>query len=160
MIQVGEPAPSFRAPSSHGQTLESDSFSGKVPVVLFFFPEAGTPGCDREIAAFNERLREFGSQRVQVLGVTRSTPRQLREYAEEHGIRVPLLADEGSRIIRDFGVEREGGVARRVTFIIDLEGNVAHLFDPVEPDGHAEEVLQTLARLRESRPEVMIRAPA
>lgn len=158
MIQTGDDAPEFRAPSSQGQTLESGSFLGKVPMVLFFFPKVGTPGCDREIAAFNERLPDFGARRVQILGVTRGTPREVREYAEENAIRVPLLADEGSRIIRAFGVERERGVARRVTFLVDLDGRVAHVFDPVDPTDHVEEVLGTVDRLKEERPEAMDRS--
>lgn len=158
MIGIGDRAPDFKAPSSQGQTLESDSFLGKLPMVLFFFPKIGTPGCDREIAAFNEHLRDFGGQRVQVLGVTRTSPRELREYADRHELRVPILADGASRIIRAFGVEREGGVARRVTFVVDLNGEVAHVFDPVDPAEHVEDVLETLVRLREERPEAMDRS--
>ena len=157
MVVVGEKAPGFRAHSSQGHTLESASFVGKTPMVLFFFPKAGTRGCDIEIAGFNERLKDFGQNRVQVLGVSRDSPRELREYAEKHGIKVTLLGDQGSQIIRDYGVEKENGTARRVTVIVDRNGDVAHVFDPVTPEGHPEEVLDTIKRLRQDRPETMTR---
>ncbi len=158
MIEVGEKAPDFRAHTSQGHTLSSEDFLGKTPMVLFFFPKAGTAGCDREIAAFNEHLKEFGKNRVQVMGVSRDTPKKMREYAETHGNRFPLLADEGSRIIRDFGVDRENGKANRVTYIIDTQGKVAHVFEKFDPAGHVQEVLETVKRLKEERPEAMNRA--
>lgn len=157
MIQPGERAPSFRAHTSQGHTLASEDFVGKTPLVLFFFPKVGTPGCDREIAAFNERLKDFGTSRVQVLGVTRATPKQLRDYAERHGVKVPLLADEGSRIIRAYGVDRENGTARRVTMIVDVNGDVARVFEEVDPATHVDEVLEAVRRLKQERPEAMSR---
>ncbi|MDP8959847.1 MAG: redoxin domain-containing protein [Actinomycetota bacterium] len=157
MVQVGEQAPSFRAHSSQGHTLQSDVYLGRTPMVLFFFPEIGTPGCDAEISAFNARLKEFGQNRVQLLGITRARAKDLRHYAEEHNLKVPLLADESSKIIRDYGVAAEDGRARRVTVIVDRLGKVAHVFDPVETHNHAEEVLSVIDQLREERPEAMSR---
>jgi peroxiredoxin Q/BCP len=35
----------------------------------------------------------------------------------------------------------------RTTFIVDKSGKIAHIFDDVKPDGHAEEVLGVLKGL-------------
>jgi peroxiredoxin len=39
------------------------------------------------------------------------------------------------------------GFAKRVTFVIDRKGTIAHVFRDVDPSKHAEEVLTVLRRL-------------
>lgn len=40
----------------------------------------------------------------------------------------------------------------RTTFLIDDEGRIASVFEKVQPLGHAEQVLEALAALRNPRP--------
>jgi peroxiredoxin len=35
-----------------GEAVTLSSFQGKSPVVMFFYPKAGTPGCTAEACAF------------------------------------------------------------------------------------------------------------
>jgi peroxiredoxin Q/BCP len=65
-----------------------------------------------------------------------------------------LLSDEDKKICNAFGVIKEKnmygkkvmGIAR-TTFIIGSDGKIAHIFNNVKAEGHAEEVL---AYLKES----------
>ena len=43
-IEVGEAMPDFSLPASDGKTYTLSQFKGKQPVVIAFFPMAGTPG--------------------------------------------------------------------------------------------------------------------
>jgi thioredoxin-dependent peroxiredoxin len=62
-----------------------------------------------------------------------------------------LLSDTDKKICEAFGVIKEKnmygkkvkGIAR-TTFIIDPEGKIAHVFNNVKAEGHAEEVLEYL----------------
>jgi len=62
-----------------------------------------------------------------------------------------LLSDADKKICEAFGVIKEKnmygkkvkGIAR-TTFIIDPQGKVAHVFNNVKAEGHAEEVLEYL----------------
>jgi peroxiredoxin Q/BCP len=56
----------------------------------------------------------------------------------------PLLADTDESIAHAFGVPTRFGFYRRTTFVIDRAGKVRRVFDPVEPQGHAREVLTVL----------------
>ena len=57
-------------------------------------------------------------------------------FAEREAIRYPLLADQGSAIIRAFGVLDENyppgshfhGVARHAIFVVDEKGVISHRF--------------------------------
>ena len=78
---VGSALPPFRAPSSHGQTLELDSFAGKVGLVVFV-PADGELR-DAELDEWDEQLVDFGHLRVQVLGIVHATAKRLRDESDE-----------------------------------------------------------------------------
>jgi peroxiredoxin Q/BCP len=42
-LEVGKKAPAFALPDDEGRTVKLSDFAGK-PLVLFFFPKAGTSG--------------------------------------------------------------------------------------------------------------------
>jgi peroxiredoxin Q/BCP len=62
-----------------------------------------------------------------------------------------LLSDSDKKVCQAFGVIKDKnmygkivkGIAR-TTFIIGPDGKIAHVFNNVKPDGHAEEVLAVL----------------
>jgi peroxiredoxin Q/BCP len=43
-LEVGDPMPDFNLPASDGNTYTLSQFKGQKPVVIAFFPMAGTPG--------------------------------------------------------------------------------------------------------------------
>jgi len=102
-VTIGSPAPDFRAPTSHGQTLDRASFVGKVPVALVF-PAPETPDLAAALAPFDDRMIEFGRRRVQVLAVVPESPRTVRELAERMPLRaLTLLADPDDSIRTAYG---------------------------------------------------------
>jgi peroxiredoxin len=117
-VDIGTPAPDFRAPSSHGQTLDRASFLGKVPVVLVF-PPADTADLGRDLSTFDERLVEFGHRRVQVLAVIDATPRETREIADRIPLHaLTLLADQDGSIRESYAPA--GGQC----FLVDASGDL------------------------------------
>lgn len=74
-----------------------------------------------------------------------------RKFKEKHGLPFTLLADTDHRIAEAYGVWQEKsmygrkymGIAR-TTFVIDGEGVIVKVFEKVNPNGHAEEVLASL----------------
>jgi peroxiredoxin Q/BCP len=42
MLEPGDPAPAFTLPDQHGAEVSLSDFAGR-PVVLYFYPKAGTP---------------------------------------------------------------------------------------------------------------------
>ena len=83
-----------------------------------------------------------------VLGISADTPKAQLKFKEEHDLPYNLLADANKEVAKKFGVLKEKnmygkkvmGIAR-TTFLIAPDGKVAHIFENVKPDGHAEEVL-------------------
>ena len=135
-----ESIPTFRLPASTGHTLESASFKDKVPLVLLFLDRA-VARSDELLAAVNTRLKDFGSERSQILVVMSLTARETRELADERGLAVPILADASGSMARDFSVSDAG---RPVAVVADKTGGLVRRFDPLPDDEDPEEVVEAL----------------
>ncbi len=84
---------------------------------------------------------------VVVLGASVDSVRSHRAFAEKYALNYPLLSDTDGALSAAMGVLNKVGpvkLSARVTFLIDRDGRIARVFDPVSPSGHAEEVLQAL----------------
>ncbi len=83
-----------------------------------------------------------------VLGTSGDTPKAQLKFKEKYGLPYTLLADDKKEVAKKFGVLKEKnmygrkvmGIAR-TTFLIGPDGKIAHIFENVKPEGHAEEVL-------------------
>lgn len=134
----------FSLPSSTGQTLGLDSFKGKVPLVLVFLTDIEAEGDLALLGELDSRLREFGSERSQVLAVARATARQARDLADEHGLSIAVLADASGAMARDYEADDDEGGTRRVAVIADKSGELKRRFDPLPLDGDPTTIVDDL----------------
>ena len=145
LVQPPAPAPTFSARDQEGKARTLAEFRGK-PVVLFFYPKDGTPGCTKEACAFRDAWKRFEERGAVVVGVSRDSVEKHKAFASEHKLPFVLLSDEDGSVCAAFGVAQRLGMATRVTFLLDAEGKVARTFPDVDPAVHAEEVLGALPR--------------
>jgi peroxiredoxin Q/BCP len=83
-----------------------------------------------------------------VLGISPDTPKAQLKFKEKYHLPYTLLADDKKEVAKKFDVLKEKnmygkkviGIVRS-TFLIGGDGKIAHIFSPVTPKGHAEEVL-------------------
>jgi len=83
-----------------------------------------------------------------VLGISPDTPSAQKKFKEKYDLPYTLLADAKKEVAKQFGVLKEKNMCGRIvmgiartTFLIGPDGKLAHIFENVKPDGHAEEVL-------------------
>ena len=88
-----------------------------------------------------------GLRGAEVVGVSNDDVASHKGFCSDEALPFPLLADTDERLAHAFGVPTRLGFYRRTTFVIDGAGVVRRVFDPVEPRGHAREVLSALAEL-------------
>jgi peroxiredoxin Q/BCP len=148
-IKIGAPAPEFELPDQEGQLHSLEDYRDQW-VVLYFYPKDETPGCTTEACEFRDNIFAFRNLNAQILGVSLDDVDSHRKFAENHGLPFPLLADTEGTTADAYGVKtRMMGwtVAKRQTFIVDPQGNIAKHYEKVDPDVHATEVLADLAAL-------------
>jgi thioredoxin-dependent peroxiredoxin len=145
-VKVGTVAPDFTLPSQAGEMVSLKDFSGRKPVVLFFYPKDDSPGCTKEVCAFRDNFEEFSKLDAQVIGISSDSVESHRRFAAKHDLSFPLLSDEGGNIRRLYGVPKTFGlIPGRVTYIIDKEGVVRHVFSSqLSVQRHVQEALAAL----------------
>jgi thioredoxin-dependent peroxiredoxin len=143
LLAVGAEAPDFESVAHDGKAVRLSELRGS-PVVLYFYPKDETPGCTAEAEAFRDDSAELKQLGARVIGVSLDTIESHREFAQNHGLNFPLLADTNGAIAAKYGVSTRSGFAERVTFIIGSDGKVARVFPEVRVGGHSDEVLVSL----------------
>ncbi len=138
---------------SGGEKLLKDFVLGKW-TVLYFYPKDNTPGCTTEAKEFTELLPEFEKLGVQVIGVSRDSPKSHRRFKEKHGLKVKLISDPNAELHKalgawgkkkSYGREYEGVI--RSTFILDPKGEIVWKKINVRAKGHAAKVLEEVKKL-------------
>jgi peroxiredoxin Q/BCP len=144
-VKVGERAPDFALPDANGREVSLAGFRGR-PVVLYFYPKDDTPGCTKEACSFRDQYQDFRDAGAEVIGVSSDSSDSHRRFAERHRLPFTLLADQGGRVRKLYGVPATLGLLPgRVTFVIDAEGVVRHAFNSqLAATRHVEEALDVL----------------
>jgi peroxiredoxin Q/BCP len=140
MLEPGDPAPEVSAPNQHGETVSPD-YEGVT--VLYFYPEDETPGCTVEAQQFGTEAESYADAGVTVYGVSTDDVASHAAFAEAEGIEFDLLADPEEVVCEAFGVPRITGRAKRTTFVV-VDGVVERVYESVDPDGHARDLLLDL----------------
>jgi thioredoxin-dependent peroxiredoxin len=146
MVKVGSVAPGFTLPSQAGEMVSLEDFFGRKPVVLFFYPKDDSPGCTREVCAFRDNFEEFGKLDAEVIGISSDSVESHMSFAVKHELSFTLLSDEAGNIRRLYGVPKTFGLfPGRVTYVIDKEGVVRHVFaSQLSVERHVQEALAAL----------------
>jgi peroxiredoxin Q/BCP len=129
-VKVGDQAPDFSLPSNRGRNVSLADFRGKKAVVLFFYPKDGTPGCTAEACDFRDSHARFIDAGAEVIGVSEDSVSSHERFAQKHDLPMTLLSDEGGKLRALYGVKTTlGFIKGRVTFVIDRQGIVRHVYE-------------------------------
>jgi thioredoxin-dependent peroxiredoxin len=132
-------APEFDAPTQNGKHLRLASLRGH-PVVLYFYPQADTPGCTRESQGLRDIYPQLKAKNVEVVGVSTDTVQEQCDFAEKYNLPFPLVADHTKSVATAYGVLRPSGRAQRTTFFIDGAGKIADVLDTSDASKHVAKV--------------------
>ncbi len=149
-VSAGEAAPDFELIDQDGAMHSIEDYRGKW-VALYFYPKDNTPGCTTEACEFRDNIFAFKRANCEILGVSLDDAESHKAFAEEHDLPFPLLADTKGTTAAAYGVKAKlfgMTLAKRQTFLIDPDGNIAKHYENVDPDSHTAEVLEDLAILQ------------
>lgn len=129
MPRINEPAPAFRAQTTHGE-LSLQDYRGKW-LVLFSHPADFTPVCTTEFSAFARQAPAFNAIGCELLGLSIDSIYAhlawVRNIEEKFGVSIPfpIIEDLSMTVARAYGMIHPGAAdtaAVRATFIIDPAG--------------------------------------
>jgi peroxiredoxin Q/BCP len=148
MLEIGQTAPDFTLPDDRGGSFRLSAHRGK-PVVVEFYCEDGTEGCEIENREFSALAPDFRKLGIEVVGVSPQDVESHRKFSARNKLAHPLLADTGLEANKDYDVwqqkklwGREYMGTIRVTYLVDAKGKIAGVFHARRIKGHAQAVLE------------------
>ena len=150
ILKAGDAAPQFSLLDQDNQTVSLSDFAGK-KVLLYFYPKAMTPGCTIQAQGLRDCQASLAALNVKVLGVSPDAVKRLPKFIEKEKLNFTLLSDEDHVLADAFGVwglkkfmGKEYDGIHRITFLINENGDIEHVFDKFKTKNHHEVVLAYL----------------
>lgn len=147
-LKVSDSAPDFTLQDADGNSYTLSSYRGVSPVVIYFYPKAGTPGCTKQACGIRDSWSKFSENGIVVLGISVDSKEDIREFIDENNLNFPLLSDENKEVSKSYGVLNNLGMASRITFIVDKQGKIAQIIRDVDVTKHADQVFNIAMKLK------------
>ncbi|WP_016747694.1 peroxiredoxin [Rhizorhabdus wittichii] len=158
MPRINEPAPAFKAKTTHGER-SLDDYKGKW-LGLFSPPAGFTPVCTTEFMGFAKAADRFKALNCELLGLSIDSVHShiawMRSIEEKFGVEItfPIIDDLSMNVARAFGMIHPGASdtsAVRATFLIDPEGVIrAMVYYPMSNGRSVDEFVRLLTALQTS----------
>lgn len=151
-LTAGEKAPQFTLNDQNGSSVSLQDALKQGPVLVYFYPKASTPGCTVQACGLRDSKAKLDNHKVTVLGISPDPVTKLAKFAEKQSLNFTLLSDEDHSVADAFGVWGEkkfmgkiyDGI-HRLSFLINPDGTVAHVFDKFKTSDHHEVVLAQIS---------------
>lgn len=141
-LTAGTPAPEFTLLDQDGVEVSLSDFRGQKTIV-YFYPEADTPGCTTQACDFRDNLNSLAGAGYQVLGVSRDKPAKLAAFKENQNLTFPLLSDPDKTVHEAYATWGEKSLYGKIvtgvirsTFVLDENGVITHALYNVKATGH------------------------
>lgn len=146
-LTAGSPAPEFSLLDQDGNTISLADFKGK-KILFYFYPKAMTPGCTVQAQGLRDIKESLDALNIVVLGVSIDSVKRLGKFIERDNLNFTLLSDEDHTVAEQFGVWGEKKFMgktydglHRISFLIDENGTIEHVFNKFKTKDHHEVVL-------------------
>ena len=147
----GDPAPDFALAADDGTVVSLQSLRGR-RFVLYFYPRDDTPGCTKQACGLRDEFADFRAAGVEVFGISPDSVRSHARFRAKFALPFRLLSDIGHQVADAYGVwveKRSMGRSymgvERTTFVIGADGTIERVFERVNPQQHAGQLLAALA---------------
>jgi peroxiredoxin Q/BCP len=154
MPKAGDTAPLVTGTDQNGKDFKLADLVGKKIVLLYFYPKDFTGGCTKEACSFRDGFEEFATNNVEIVGVSFDSADSHQKFIAKYNLNFRLLADTDGKIADLYGVRtknKQGNpMAKRVSFLIGLDGKIVHVTDTGNPDVHLAEMKAAIAGLKKN----------
>ena len=149
-LLVGTQAPDFALLDADGTKVSLSDYRGR-NVIVYFYPQAATPGCTTEACDFRDNLASLQGKGYEVLGISPDAPEALSQFTGDFALTFPLLSDENHAVALAYGAWGEklvnGEIVEglvRSTVVLDGEGKVKLTQYQVKAQGHVQALREEL----------------
>ena len=148
-ITIGDRVPDLLGTDQEGKEVRMSDYQGK-KVALYFYPKDNTSGCTAEACSLRDGYEALQAKGYEIIGVSKDSAKSHQGFIQKQNLPFRLIADTDTTLQQTFGVWAEKKLygrtymgTLRMTFIIDEQGVVTHIFGPkeVKTKEHAQQIL-------------------
>ena len=148
-IAIGDRVPDLLGTDQEGKEVRMSDYPGK-KVALYFYPKDNTSGCTTEACSLRDGYEALQAKGYEIIGVSKDSAKSHQGFIQKQNLPFRLIADTDTTLQQTFGVWAEKKLygrtymgTLRMTFIIDEQGIVTHIFGPkeVKTKEHAQQIL-------------------
>ncbi|RAJ98985.1 thioredoxin-dependent thiol peroxidase [Aliidiomarina maris] len=150
-LQVGDKAPHFTLPDQNGSSVALADLLKKHRVLVYFYPKAMTPGCTVQAQQLRDHKAALADKNTIAVGISPDAPKRLAKFTERDELNFILLGDEDHQVAEAFGVwglkkfmGREYDGIHRISFLVEQDGTISHVFDKFKTKDHHQVVLDAI----------------
>ncbi len=146
-LKIGDVLPNFTAKDATGNVFDSANYTGKQPIVIYFYPKDNTPGCTVQACSFRDNYQDFKDLGAEVIGISSDSVQSHIKFKSKFSLPFILLSDNDKKIRKLFGVENSLlFLPGRETFVADKNGIIKMIFNSMSSKIHITKALQVLKK--------------
>jgi peroxiredoxin Q/BCP len=151
VIEVGSIAPNFNL---QDQNLKYHSLSDYIGswVIIYFYPKDDTFGCTAQACGIRDAQDKIINTKAIIFGISIDSVESHKIFANKYQLTFPILSDIKGKVSSSYNSLQNlfvTKIAKRNTFIIDPDGNIAKIHYSVNPQKHSQMVLDELISLQQ-----------
>lgn len=101
-----------------------------------------------------DKLTDLKSEGVKVIGVSADTVDSHKDFVFKYDLNFPLISDPDGKIIDAYGARMpDKKMARRVSFLIGLDGNIVFVVDSPKAEVHLADMQRAIKNLKAATPQ-------
>ncbi|KAJ7935607.1 thioredoxin-like protein [Mycena leptocephala] len=103
---IGKPAPAITLPNYDGESFTLTPGENGKPIIIFFYPNPGSSGCNKEACQFRDAIAEkvaFKADKVEVIGISPVSVERQKAFVEKHKLTYPALSDSKGEAAKAYG---------------------------------------------------------
>ncbi|HEX4210693.1 MAG TPA: peroxiredoxin [Candidatus Binataceae bacterium] len=142
LLKPGDQAPDFTLMKQDGTPFTLSAMRGR-RVLLWFYPEAETPGCTLEGCSLRDQSNYYEESDIAIVGISFDEVERNAAFAAKNNFNFPLLSDCDREAGIAYGAcdDRKSRHANRISYLIDAAGMIDRVYGQVDPRDHAAQVL-------------------
>ena len=151
-LSAGDAAPALSLENQDGKLFTNSELFSK-NTILYFFPSAGTPGCTKEAADFQDHLPQFEKYGYQIVGVSPDTVKRLKSFEDSHELTFTLLSDASLDAHKAYGAYGDKSIFGRLyrgvlrsTIVVEAGGRIKEAMYNVRATGHIPNLLRIISQ--------------
>ncbi len=156
-LSVGATAPDFELTNDEGKPVRLSDYRGK-NVILYFYPEDFTGGCELQACAFRDSYPQIESNNAVVLGISPDSVESHKKFREALNLPFTLLSDPDLHVSQAWDSAttktiEDGTTIPRVQrgqYVIDADGKIVGSDAPVKPTESRRLAMETLETLSQA----------